>query len=111
MFLVLCIAAVVLLIWVLLVASAVSALRRKDLPPRKRFLRGVIPVVAGAVMLGIHLRVTVNQFSFNLSLAFLVPVVLGLLAVVAWFRAKQNPGPPAPPVESPQPQMDTDEHG
>jgi hypothetical protein len=105
MFFVLCIAVAIAVMWLVLMASAALSLRwSRRYPgtrPRLRLVMAVIPVLLGALALGMHLRFSVNQSKFDLSLPFVFPITLGLLAVIAWFRAKEKPTPAAPVITSP----------
>ena len=105
MFFVLCIAAVIAIAWLSLMASAALSLRwswsNADARPRLRLVMAVVPVLAGAVLLGLHLRFTVNQAKYDLSMPFVFPITFGLLAVIAWFRAREKPALPAPEAVRP----------
>ena len=94
MFFVLCVVVGIAIAWLLLMASGALSLRWSRRYPRARpvprLVLAVVPVLAGAVLLGLHLRFTINQSKYDLSMPFVFPVTLGLVAVIAWFRAREN---------------------
>jgi len=94
MLFVLCVVVGIAIAWLLLMVSGGLSLRWSRRYPQARpilsLIMGVVPVLAGATLLGLHLRFTVNHSKYDLSLPFVFPVTLGLIAVIAWFRAREG---------------------
>jgi hypothetical protein len=90
MFMVFCLVAIIGVIWVLLTMSAWLSFRWSQTnPDRHRALRltmAMLPMLGGFGLFSFHLRWTMNGFSINLSWPFVIPTVLGVVAIVRWFR-------------------------
>jgi hypothetical protein len=92
------IVAVALLVWAALSLSGWSSLRwsRRSPDTRRiaRFSLAIVPVLLGLLCLTAEIRWSGEDewFTFDLSWLFLLPVALGVAALIAWFRAKRRSG-------------------
>ena len=93
--------AVTILVWAAFSFSAWSSLRRSRRAPGTRrvarFIRASVPVLLGLLGLRAQIRWSGEDdwFTFDLSWLFLLPVTLGVAALVAWFRTMRSIRPAA----------------
>ncbi len=91
---VLLVVAVIAVCWVILVLSGcLSVVWSRRAPERRSALRlvmALVPLLFGGFLFRFHLRWTMNNWSMNLSRPFALPMALGLVALVYWFRARRS---------------------
>ena len=99
MILVLFIAFVVVGLWLVLVASgALSILWSRRSPKTAsaaRLALAVVPIGFGVVMFQTRPEFTFNQVHFSLGWIFIIPMLLGVAAILFWILARQQNGNPA----------------
>jgi energy-coupling factor transporter transmembrane protein EcfT len=92
MFLVFCFVAAILVAWVLLMVSGWLSLRwSRRIPERRSALRlvlAVVPVLVGLFLFRFHLRWTMNNVTVNLSWPFVIPISIGVFAIVVAVRRR-----------------------
>ena len=90
--------AAIVMVWLLLMVGGWLSLRGSRRSPERhttrRLLLAMIPILLGFFLLNFHLRFSTNGAVSNLSWPFVVPIGLGIVALVAWFRARQSVRPP-----------------
>lgn len=91
-----CCVLAILVAWVLLVLSAMLSLcwsrGSPDRRPALRLVLAIVPVLAGLFLCEFHLRWTMDGTTLNLSWPFVIPTGLGIVALVAWWRARRRRG-------------------
>jgi hypothetical protein len=104
MIFVLLVAVVVLAAWLLLMASGALSIawsrRSPSTRSATRLILAVVPVGLGIGMFNAHIQFTFNELQMGLGPFFLIPVILGIVAIVYWIRARQQNRDPASPNAS-----------
>lgn len=94
MFFVFCFVVAILVMWVLLMVSGWLSIRwSRRSPERRSALRlalAVVPVLVGLFLFRFHLRWTMNDVTMNLSWPFVIPISVGVFAIISWFRARRS---------------------
>src|ERR1043166_8753470 len=94
MFFVFWFCASILVMWVLLMVSGWLSIRwSRRSPERRSALRlalAVVPVLVGLFLFRFHLRWTMNDVTMNLSWPFVIPISVGVFAIISWFRARRS---------------------
>jgi hypothetical protein len=95
MFFVFCFVVAILVAWVLLVVSGWLSIRwSRRMPERRvklRLVLAILPVLAGLFLFKFHLRWMMNNVTMNLSWPFVIPIVIGIIAIMFWFRPRVRP--------------------
>lgn len=81
---------VVFIVWLSLTMSALASLRRARRAPGARsplgLVMAVVPVLIGYFLFRFNLRISFNAISANVSWLFAIPIVIGIVAIIFWFR-------------------------
>lgn len=92
MFYVYCIVVAIFVAWLLLVVSGWLSIRWSRRTPERRpalrLILAMMPVLVGLILFQAHLRWSMNDTTMNLSWPFIVPIGIGIIAIVFWFRAR-----------------------
>jgi hypothetical protein len=96
MLLVLCVVVAIIAVWILLVVSSCLSIRwtrrTPDRRPALRLVMALVPALLGLLLANFHLYCQFNDLHVNLSWPFLVPMVIGIVGVVCWIRARRGRG-------------------
>jgi tryptophan-rich sensory protein len=83
-----------LAVWLLLMVSGALSIAWSRRSPATRsatrLILALVPVGLGIAVFNFHIQFTFNELQMGLGPFFLLPVILGIVAIIYWIRARRQ---------------------